>query len=212
MKKNNKTILIIGGVLLLYAISSAFSPSANPDKLNSKITPTQTVTVTTIISPTATITTNPTASPTPTVTKSAQQKIAENVYKTAKYFVLISDDANRIDSRAKPPFDIVVNTYGSEAGNPASCFYGKNVAYQIIKNLYADSELRPMIGRVLVNASPYVSASLGANDAIPVVEKDPTLGGGPSFFWDVLSSASSTVNNKLPLKDRTWGETLSGCR
>lgn len=208
MSKNKKTVLIVIGVLLLCGLSGAASEGSQKQEQKTEVTPTATVVATPM--PTAVIT--ETQIPTPTVTKTPQEQIEGIVYKTAKYSVLIFDDANRMDSKAKPPFDVIVNTYGSEAGNPTSCTYAKNVVYQIIKNLYADKSVRPTLGRVLVNASPYVSGSLGANDGVPAIEKDATLGGGPTNFWTVLSATQSYADNDMSLKNRTWGETLSGCR
>jgi hypothetical protein len=105
-----------------------------------------------------------------------------------------------VDQETTPPYQIVIN---AGANDISSCYYAKNIAYDILHKLYADDATKNKISRVRFNAANYASISLGYNDAFQ--DGKELDWSGQTNFWNTMMKYKSYEDETGDLQNRTWG-------
>lgn len=105
-----------------------------------------------------------------------------------------------IDQETTPPYQIVIN---AGANDISSCYYAKNIAYDILHKLYTDDATKNKISRVRFNAANYASVSLGYNDAFQ--DGKELDWSGQTNFWNTMMKYKSYEDETGDLQNRTWG-------
>ena len=169
-----------------------------------KITENQAVNV--IPTPTVAVTSTPTP-----IEETITNKINKLALKNYPSFeVTIFDENSNIDSKAKEPFEIVLNApiNGTIFNN---CDEAKKIAYYTLEALYMNTDIRNKIDRVLISFPRYLRVSLGASDGVPMADKNNFS--GPINFWKVIEVGGFTTENETgPWKNRTWATYLQNCQ
>lgn len=102
----------------------------------------------------------------------------------------------------KPPYEVVVN---AGKGDIASCYYAKNVAFEIMKNLYTNPAVKDKISRVIFTSWGHLRVSVGSEDGI----KTDWNSSGPTNFWKVMMQYKPYEDETGPLAQRTWGKAIA---
>lgn len=146
--------------------------------------------------------------------KVAEQKPAEEVNPIKRIESIISgiSDKSEItiwDSKGnfakettKPPYEIIVN---AGKGDIASCYYAKNVAFEIMKKLYSDAIVKDKILRVLFTSWGHLRVSVGSEDGT----KTNWVVSGPTNFWKVMMEYKPYEDETGSLSQRTWGKEIA---
>lgn len=86
-------------------------------------------------------------------------------------------------------------------GKIASCFYAKNVMFDIMKKLYSNATVKDKIARIMFTSWGHLRTSLGSEDG----SKLDWATAGPTNFWDVMMKVKPYEDETGPVNQRTWG-------
>ena len=129
-------------------------------------------------------------------------RIEQIVKNVGDYEVTIWDTDGNFATESSTPYEVIVNT---QPNTFSSCFDAKNSLYEIMKNLYSDSQLNGKIARVQFTAWGYLKSSLGYDDA-----KNLKWDVGPSNYWKVTLQYKDYEDTSSPLTQQTWGVKIDG--
>jgi hypothetical protein len=104
----------------------------------------------------------------------------------------------------KPPYEVIVN---AGKGDIASCFYAKNVAFEVMKKLYSDEIVKDKISRVLFTSWGHLRTSLGSEDGLKM-DWSP-VATSPTGYWTTMMKYKSYEDETGPLSQRTWGKEIA---
>jgi hypothetical protein len=123
----------------------------------------------------------------------------ENAIKTVGDFdvTVWTSDKDMADAKSKPPFQIMVIAYGDQI---QSCFDAKSKAFNVMKVIYTNDELKGEVARIAFMGWNQLKASLGSKDA--TFDWNAT---GPSNIWNVLQQYKSYQDDTVSLNLRTYG-------
>jgi hypothetical protein len=126
------------------------------------------------------------------------ESIVKNV--SDKLSVTIWDSKQNFAKESTPP-PYEVNVIAGN-GDIASCYYAKNVAFEIMKKLYSDAMVKGNISRVIFTSWGHLRVSVGAEDGI---KTDWSIS-GPTNFWTVMMKYKPYEDESGALSQRTWGK------
>lgn len=122
---------------------------------------------------------------------------------TGKSEVTVWDSKGNIaKEESKPPYEVIVNAGN---GDIASCYYAKNVAFEIMKKLYTDETVKDKISRIIFTSWGHLRVSVGSEDGV----KTDWNASGPTNFWKVMMQYKSYEDETGSLNQRTWGKSIA---
>lgn len=140
-----------------------------------------------------------------TITETDPAKRIEAIVKsvTGKSEITIWDSKEKMATeKTQPPYEVVVN---AGKGDIASCYYAKNVAFEIMKKLYTDAIVKDKISRVLFGSWGHLRVSVGSDNGT----KTDWNGSGPTNFWKVMMQYKPYEDETGALDKRTWGKAIA---
>lgn len=149
----------------------------------------------------------PAPTPEPVTATSSLDRITQIVNEKAGVSAdVFSGDNFANDSNA--PYDVIVNLPFDHS--ISSCFMAKSLSVDVVKALYMDATAREDISRVIITIPYYLRMSLGANDGVPMAEKN--VFNGPTVYWDTLERLGLGEDETGKIENRTWGVYLDKCK
>ncbi len=125
------------------------------------------------------------------------ERIEQIVSGVGDYEVTVWDSKGELAIESSTPYEVIVNSKPNQFNN---CYDAKNILYEIMKELYSDSQLAGSIARIQFTAWGYLKASLGYDDA-----KNLEWDAGPSNYWEVTLQYKDYEDTSSPLSQQTWG-------